>query len=167
MSSTPLWTIKETKTYHVCESEEELKSLSMKVRAAAMAHKRDREELPHVQGQGQRLRVPGCNGAGTAKRSYPMSEVRGCSGEELPHVRGQGQWPRRATRCPRSGAAAGRSYPTMTLLLLLLLLSRFSPVRLFVTPETAAHQAPLSLGFSRQEQWSGLPFPSPMYESEK
>ena len=31
----------------------------------------------------------------------------------------------------------------------------------FVTPWTAAHQAPLSLGFSRQESWSGLPFPSP------
>ena len=33
-------------------------------------------------------------------------------------------------------------------------------------PETAAHQAPLSLGFSRQEHWSGLPLPSPMHESE-
>ena len=31
----------------------------------------------------------------------------------------------------------------------------------------AAHQAALSLGFSRQEHWSGLPFPSPMHESEK
>ena len=31
----------------------------------------------------------------------------------------------------------------------------------------AAHQAPPSLGFSRQEHWSGLPFPSPMHESEK
>ena len=31
----------------------------------------------------------------------------------------------------------------------------------------AAHQAPLSLGFSKQEHWSGLPFPSPMHESEK
>ena len=31
----------------------------------------------------------------------------------------------------------------------------------------AAHQDPPSLGFSRQEQWSGLPFPSPMHESEK
>ena len=51
--------------------------------------------------------------------------------------------------------------------LLLLLLSRFSRVRLCATPETAAHQAPLSLGFSRQEHWSGLPFPSPMQESEK
>ena len=31
-----------------------------------------------------------------------------------------------------------------------------------LTPETAAHQAPLSLGFSRQEHWSRLPFPSPI-----
>ena len=52
-------------------------------------------------------------------------------------------------------------------ILLLLLLSRFSRVRLCATPETAAHQAPPSLGFSRQEHWSGLPFPSPMHESEK
>ena len=36
-----------------------------------------------------------------------------------------------------------------------------SRVRLFTTPWTAAHQAPLSMGFSRQEYWSGLPFPSP------
>ena len=50
---------------------------------------------------------------------------------------------------------------------LLLLLSRFSRVQLCVTPETAAHQALPSLEFSRQEHWSGLPFPSPMYESEK
>ena len=54
-----------------------------------------------------------------------------------------------------------------TCMLLLLLLSRFSRVQLCATPETAAHQAPLSLGFSRQEHWSGLPFPSPMHESEK
>ena len=50
---------------------------------------------------------------------------------------------------------------------LLLLLSCFSCVRLCVTPQMAAHQAPPSLGFSRQEHWSGLPFPSPMHESEK
>ena len=53
------------------------------------------------------------------------------------------------------------------LLLLLLLLSRFSRVQLCATSQTAAHQAPPSLGFSRQEHWSGLPFPSPMHESEK
>ena len=50
--------------------------------------------------------------------------------------------------------------------MLLLLLSRFSRVRLCATPQMAAHQAPPSLGFSRQEHWSGLPFPSPMHESE-
>ena len=36
-----------------------------------------------------------------------------------------------------------------------------SPVRLFATPWTAAYQAPLSMGFSRQEYWSGVPLPSP------
>ena len=52
-------------------------------------------------------------------------------------------------------------------MLLLLLLSRFSRIQLCATPWTAAHQAPPSLGFSRQEHWSGFPFPSPMHESEK
>ena len=51
--------------------------------------------------------------------------------------------------------------------MLLLLLSRFSRVQLCETLEMAAYQALLSLGFSRQEHWSGLPFPSPMHESEK
>ena len=50
---------------------------------------------------------------------------------------------------------------------LLLLLSRVSHVWLCATPQTAAHQAPPSLGFSRQEHWSGVHFPSPMHESEK
>ena len=49
--------------------------------------------------------------------------------------------------------------------LLLLLLSRFSRVRLCATPWTAAYQAFPSLGFSRQEHWSGLPFPSPVIVS--
>ena len=49
------------------------------------------------------------------------------------------------------------------LLLMLLRLSGFSRVRLCATPETAAHKAPLPLGFSRQEHWSGLPFPSPWF----
>ena len=68
----------------------------------------------------------------------------------------------------------GRSLETNTVgaaesteMLKALLLSRFSRVRLCETPEMAAHQAPLSLGFSRQEHWSGLPFPSPMHESKK
>ena len=39
--------------------------------------------------------------------------------------------------------------------------SRFSHVQLFATPGTVAHQASLSMGFSRQEYWSGLPCPPP------
>ena len=53
------------------------------------------------------------------------------------------------------------------LLLLLLLLSHFSRVRLCDTPQMAAYQVPPSMGLSRQEYWSGLPFPSPVHESEK
>ena len=41
------------------------------------------------------------------------------------------------------------------------MLSHFSCVRLFVTLWTVAHRAPLSMGFSMQEYWSGLPMPSP------
>ena len=45
--------------------------------------------------------------------------------------------------------------------LLLLPLSRFSSVQLYATPWTGAYQAPPSMGFSRQEYWSGMPSPSP------
>ena len=44
---------------------------------------------------------------------------------------------------------------------LVLALSHFSCTQLFVTPWTAAHQSPLSMGFSRQEYGSGLPGPPP------
>ena len=71
------------------------------------------EELPHVLGQGQRPRVPGCDGARMAKRSYPTSEVRGGGWEELLHVQGQGQWQGGATPCLRPGTAAERSYPRL------------------------------------------------------
>ena len=50
---------------------------------------------------------------------------------------------------------------------MLLLLSRFSRVQLLATPWTAAYQAPLSMGFSRQEYWSGLPLPSPIRDDYK
>ena len=53
----------------------------------------------------------------------------------------------------QTAAAAAKSLPSCR-------------VRLCVTPQTAVHQAPPSLGFSKQEYWSGLPFPSPMHESE-
>ena len=54
-----------------------------------------------------------------------------------------------------------RSVTCTHLILLLLLLSRFSRVRLSATPWTAAYQARPSMGFSRQEYWSGVPLPSP------
>ena len=41
------------------------------------------------------------------------------------------------------------------------MLSYFSHIRLFATPWTVAHQAPLSMGFPRQEYWNGLPFRAP------
>ena len=50
----------------------------------------------------------------------------------------------------------GREVRVYTVLFLLLLLRCFSRVRLCATPEAAAHQALPSLGFSRQEHWSGL-----------
>ena len=74
---------------------------------------------------------------------------------------------------PRFSALQAGSLPTelpeklFNTGMLLLLLSRFSRVRLCATPWMAAHKAPPSLGFSRQEHWSGLPFPSPTRESEK
>ena len=46
------------------------------------------------------------------------------------------------------------------------LFCRFSHVRLSATPWTMASQAPLSMGFSRKEYWSGLPFPSPVIKYE-
>ena len=57
--------------------------------------------------------------------------------------------------------------PLVLLVIMLLLLSHFSRVLLCATPQMAAHQAPPTLGFSRQEHWSGLPFSSPVHESEK
>ena len=53
------------------------------------------------------------------------------------------------------------------MMLLLLLLSHFSRVPLCATPETAAHEAPPSLGFSRQEHWSGLPYDEECLKKKK
>ena len=71
------------------------------------------EELPHVRGQGQRRRVPDCDGAGTAQKSYPASEVRG-GGERsylASEVRGGGQEEIPHAPSPRPGAAGGRTNP--------------------------------------------------------
>ena len=55
----------------------------------------------------------------------------------------------------------GNVYMKLLICIKLLLLSHFSCVQLCATLCTTAHQAPLSMGFSRQEYWSGFPFPSP------
>ena len=70
-------------------------------------------------------------------------------------------------RVGQTGWGADEDFGIDVYTLLLLLLSHISRVRLCATPQTAAHQAPPSLGFSRQAHRSGLPFPSPANESEK
>ena len=62
-------------------------------------------------------------------------------------------------------AAAKLLQSCPTLYLMLPLLSHVSRVQLFVTPWTAAYQAPLSMEFPRQEYWSGLPLPSPVFDA--
>ena len=69
--------------------------------------KRRREEPPHVRGQGQQLRVPDCDGTGTAERSYPASEVGGEAERRYPvsEVRGGDE---RSYPTSEVRAAAGR-----------------------------------------------------------
>ena len=86
-----------------------------------------------------------------------------CSGQPFPSP---GDLPNPGME-PRSPTLQVDSLPAEPQGKLSPLLSHFSRVRLCATPEMAAHQAPPSLGLSRQEHWSGLPFPSPMHESEK
>ena len=79
------------------------------------------------------------------------------------------QFPLYLPLSPRSGILKLKSQknPFVRQLLAAAAAKSFSCVRLCATPQMAAHQAPPPLGFSRQEHWSGLPFPSPMHESEK
>ena len=68
------------------------------------------------------------------------------------------------TRLPRPGDSPGKNTGVGCHFLLQCMkvkVKSLSRVRLFTIPWTAAYQAPPSMGFSRQEYWSGLPFPSP------
>ena len=70
---------------------------------------------------------------------------------------------RQPTRLPRSWDSPGKNTGVGCHFLLQCIkvkVKSLSRVRLFVTPWTAAHQAPLPMGFSRQEYWSGVPLPS-------
>ena len=69
------------------------------------------------------------------------------------------KWLSRHTYIFYKGGHLGRV--TKMLTVIMGMLSHFSRVWLSVSPWTVAHQAPLSMGFSRQEYWSGLPFPPP------
>ena len=87
--------------------------------------------------------------------------------ESLSHVKLKGRLTSSCFRTLHMKYYLGNwKFPYFSKRLLLLLLSHFSRVQLCATPWTAAHQASPSMGFSRQEHWSGLPFPSPMHESE-
>ena len=89
--------------------------------------------------------------------TWPCSHLVGGQGFQRPS---EGPWP--DSQMPGASCPWGPSLLNLPvlLLLLLLLLSRFSRVRLCATPETASHQAPPSLGFSRQKQleWVAISF---------
>ena len=70
---------------------------------------------------------------------------------------------RQPTRLPRPWDSSGKNTGVgCHFLLQCVKVKSLSSVQLFVTPWTAAYQAPLSMGFSRQEYWSGVPLPSPV-----
>ena len=74
---------------------------------------------------------------------------------------------RQPTRFPHPWDSPGKNTGVgCHVLLQCMKVKSLSRVRLLATPWTAAYQAPPSMGFSKQEYWSGLPFPSPMHESE-
>ena len=83
----------------------------------------------------------------------------------LPHAFTNFPWEHISAKkeCLVSGPASKEISNTADPLFSSCVLSHFSHVQLFVTPWTGAHQAPLSMGFSRQQYWSGLPFPAPSY----
>ena len=120
---------------------------------------------------------PGQQNPWAMRKSSPGWAGADLLGRELPEVRGLEAsnsnsrtslvmpWLRPCTS--NAGVASVPDQGTKTPHAFLLLLSCFSHVRFCATPWTAAHQAPLSLGFSRQEHWRGLPFPSPMHGSQK
>ena len=122
----------------------------------AIAHESELHDSrePNWQGTGYCAEVHCCPRQGRASQESFLVSDWVCQGHHCSTAAPKGHTTLKAD-CPR---------PYM---LLLLLLSRFSCVQLCATPWTAAYQASPSVGFSRQEHWSGLPFPSPMHESGK
>ena len=111
-------------------------------------------------------RQTGTRGPKHGSSWWLISQVRTAVGAQDGEGMGS-QWTRPEAEATPETKCIFQYQPIKKYFCLLLLLSRFSCVRLCATPWTAAHQAPQSLGFSRQGHWSGLPFPSLMHESEK
>ena len=112
---------------------------------------------------------PTCQGAARSLRWKLLKPARlepvfykRCHCLRSPHITSGKEPPRSATReSPHTATAASNRKVkySFTHLYKLCVLTQICPI--FATPCTAAHQSPLSVGFSRQESWSGLPFPSP------
>ena len=95
--------------------------------------------------------------------STPKQTDKGCILLKLPS-NGGGNWTHVSEEVKLDGAGAGQFWGPSSPICVFrcaCVLSRFSHVQLFATLWTAARQAPLSLEFSRQEYWHGLPCPSP------
>ena len=84
-----------------------------------------------------------------------------CNAGDLGSIPGYGRSPRKGKGYPLQYSCLENSMDRGAWQAIVLLLSRFSRVRLLATPWTSAYQAPPSMGFSRQEYWSGVPLPSP------
>jgi len=117
------------------------------------------------------LRLPGC-WDGKGKITAETSRSEDISGPDLFHLQKWSAGPVLLslilTMMENSGQEAKCTDTAVeslktTFLKTLCVLSGFSGVRLFAIPWTIAHQAPLSIGVSRQEYWSGLPCPFPGY----
>ena len=102
--------------------------------------------LIRIQGPGQSPR-PGARRRGTWTLSHALGQVTSLSGKWTPIS---------SIRMRGLDSAKGKIPHSSKHLMCACLLSRFSCVRLFATPWTVAHWAPLSMGFSRQEYWSGF-----------
>ena len=95
---------------------------------------------------------------GVQKRQVPMRHVSEQVNEHS-STRLTQSWDNSSSNNDRNNGK--NTYIVLAMPSLLYCVSHSSCVQLFVTPWTAAYQAPLE--FSRQEYWSGLPFPSPCY----
>ena len=121
------------------------------MRPAKAAHN-SRQDIIPVPGAGRETTGPGVSADSTA----PMGQAR----SNPPHLVHTSPSPLKNTLTPGGALMRMNRNTTALRTMCVYVLSR-SVVSDSATPWTAAHQAPLSMGFPRQEYWSGLPFPPP------